>query len=368
MNTRRAALWVLVGLVAVMGADAFVEGFPADWGYDRFITVREGVGGALRGLTVDFDEASAFTARREGTLTGTLGAGRALAVNNEFGSVRLRGLDGVEGGSAQAGPGGPNTVLRYRVTVYARTQEAAEAYLPQVQVRLLPVGSGGDLSVTVQRPRAPAEVRRVKVEIEGTLPADGRVELQNGFGQVVVENVGGPSRVTNRFGPVELFRLRGDWAVEAPFGSVTARGVTGSMTIKGDFGDASVAAVRGDVHVEGNYGQQQLVDIDGDVQVTAGFGDVRIDGARRNVDVDARYGDVTVRLVGPLNHRFDVEARHGRIDAPPGLPGSPPVTRGDSTERWSAVTGDGRYRVRVRAEFGHVDVGVTDAGQAGSAR
>lgn len=169
------------------------------------------------------------------------------------------------------------------------------------------------------------------------MPEGARVDVANAYGTVELRGVGGPSKVANRFGRTALEQVQGDWEVETGYGALEARGVAGSLQVRGDFG------------------RHDIRDVAGDVAVQAAFGDVNIESLRRAADVRIRYGNATIRLAPPLDHRFDVEARFGSVSAR-GQPLREAGTRVSEgpTQRWTALTGQGRYRVEVRAEFGNV--------------
>lgn len=395
MSIRRIALRGLVGAFAVAVLDwratllwAGLGGLRAPWGYQEFIRIngpeaREWFGP----LGADLDERTPH-ASAEGSLEGALNPGQVLTVYNEFGSIRLDGVP-----QRQAG-GGDTVELSARVTVYADTESLARGYLRQVSVRLVPDppngGGGGGLRLEVDRPSQPAGVKRVKVEVSGTMPADARVDLRNAFGPVTVSGVSGPSRVRNSFGPVEVSHVDMSWRIEAKFSKLTVNGVGGDTEVSEDFGSSTIRDVRGDLRIAGDfkshrvsgvegrldarvrygglevdsvgkdaaidasYTDVRVRDVSGDVRVDTRYGDARIEGVRRAVDVNSRYADVTLGFAGGLNHRFDVGARNGRISTQ--ILSLGPVERESGTERLSGIAGGGRYPVRVRTEFGDVEL------------
>ncbi|HEY8426310.1 MAG TPA: hypothetical protein VIK73_09910 [Limnochordales bacterium] len=363
MNPRRIGVWVLAGLLAVA---FFVDQLPVDWGYEQLVTVRGEPAGRLWPAAPG-DVEGLPSASVEGTLSAELPRGGRLAVRNTFGNVRLRGEPAAGGPGADAAATGTVSV-QYRVTVYATTQEAAEAYLSQVRVELRPDGGRqGDLVLSTVRPTAPAEVRRVEVDVDGALPPWARLEVHNAFGVVDARGLDGPSRVDNRFGRTAVTQVRGDWEVQTAYGNVDVSGVAGSLQVRGDFVNSDIRDVEGDVTLRGRYSDHDVRGVGGDVEVEAGFGDVRVEGFRRNVRVDLQYSDVTLRSAPPLDHRFDVEARFGDIVVRiPGLDTPARPTSEGTTQRWTGVSGPGRYQVEVRTNFGDVELGVAE-GEAGGA-
>lgn len=362
MNPRRIGAWALAGLLAVA---LLVDRLPAGWGYEGLVTVR-GEPASRLGPAAWRDVEGLPSASFDGTLSARLARGGRLVVRNAFGDVRLRGEPMAVAQEPDTATTGTVSV-RYRVTVYAVTQQAAETYLSQVRVELRPDGGEqGDLVLSAIRPAEPAEVRRVEVDIDGALPSWARVDVQGASGVVDVQGLDGPSRVDNRYGRTTLGQLRGDWHVQAAYGTVEVTGVAGSLQVTGDFGSSDIRDVEGDVTLRGRYRGHALSGVGGDVAIEAAFGDVRVDGFRRNVQVDSHYANVTLRAAPPLDHRFDVEARFGGIRVGiPGLDASERVTSKGSTQHWSARAGQGRYRVEVRAEFGNVDLGLAEGAADG---
>ncbi|WP_324668790.1 DUF4097 family beta strand repeat-containing protein [Geochorda subterranea] len=365
MNPRRIGAWALAGLLAVA---LLVDRLPAGWGYEGLVTVR-GEPAARLGPATWRDVEGLPSASFDGTLSARLARGGRLVVRNAFGDVRLRGEPTAVGQDPDTATTGTVSV-RYRVTVYAATQQAAETYLSQVRVELRPDGGEqGDLVLSTIRPAEPAEVRRVEVDIDGALPSWARLDVQGAFGVVDVQGLDGPSRVDNRYGRTTLGQLRGDWHVQAAYGTVEVTGVAGSLQVTGDFGSSDVREVEGDVTLQGRYRGHAVSGVGGDVAIEAAFGDVRVDGFRRNVQVDSHYANVTLRAAPPLDHRFDVEARFGNVATRiPGLAQAGTRTSEGPTQRWTAVIGQGRYRVEVRSEFGGVEIGVADGAPGGTVR
>lgn len=374
MKEKRLVLLVLVLVVAFSFFD-FYSGVT--WGYDELVRIR-----GATGNWISFDEGDQslpLQAVQKGEVEGDLTAGQVLKVALPMGEIDLSGVREGESTTAR---------LHYEVRVYGRSKEAAQAHAGNVRLELRPVGGGG-LELVVDEPPRPAGLR-VKVVVQGTLPATARVDLQNGYGPVKVVDVNGPSVVRNEYGPTELGRLAGDWEVEADYSALWVDGVGGNLEVRGDYDEADirhvggnltirsdykdilVADVRGNLNVRGDYGSLEfedvvgsvILDVDykevegdtigGDVTANSSYGDLRLSGLRRNVEIATKYADVNLEFAEPLNHRFDLHSRYGSINDGLDVTGERPADRFE--EAREGVTGQGQYRVNVETEYGDVRV------------
>lgn len=381
MNEKRLVLLVLALVVLVSFLDSsLIHSFGGVtwWGYDEFVRIKDAAVN-LMGIG-EGDGSPPLQAVQKGELKGSLAPGQVLKASLSMGEIHLSGVK--EGQESQAG----TARLQYEVRVYGQSKEAAQEHADQIKVALQPLAGGG-LELVVNEPPRPNELR-VKVVVQGTLPATCRVDLQNGYGPVKVSDLSGPSVVRNEYGPTELGRLVGDWTVEADYSVLLVDGVGGNLEVRGDFGgadlrhvggkltirsdykDMQVADVRGDMDVRGDYGSLGFEDVGGsvtldvnykdvdgdgvggDLAANSAYGDLRFTGLRRNVEIETRFADVSLEFAEPLNHRFDLRSRYGSINDGLGVSKVRPAGRFE--EAREGVAGQGRYRVTVSTEYGHI--------------
>ena len=116
--------------------------------------------------------------------------------------------------------------------------------------------------------------RRVSFELDVTLevPVGTPLKLENRYGDITVEDIGGPADVNNTSGAVEIFGAVGDVAVENRYGDVTAIGIEGDLLLNVTSGALRIELVAGDADVTNSYGDVELKKVDGAavVKVTSG--------------------------------------------------------------------------------------------------
>lgn len=115
----------------------------------------------------------------------------------------------------------------------------------------------------------------------------GELEIEDGSGDIELEDIGGIVRIDDGSGGVTVTRVQGDVTVDDGSGEVTIREITGSVTIDDGSGEISVANVSGDVRIpDDGSGDVDVRDVEGDLIVgDKGGGDVRFSAVRGRVDV-----------------------------------------------------------------------------------
>lgn len=114
----------------------------------------------------------------------------------------------------------------------------------------------------------------------------GPLEIGDGSGEVVVEDVAGPVRIDDGSGEIRLADIRGDVEIDDNSGGIELRGIQGSVTLTDGSGEIRVENVTGSVLVRRDgSGGIRVADVRGDFVVERdGTGGVR----HRNVGGQVR--------------------------------------------------------------------------------
>lgn len=144
---------------------------------------------------------------------------------------------------------------------------------------------------------------RLDLTIE--VPAGMRVDVDDGSGSIIV-------------------RGTGDLTIDDGSGEIEVEDIAGSVRIEDGSGSVRLRGVRGEVRIDDGSGGVHLADITGDVSIDDGSGSIDIDGVEGNVRIPDDgtggvmvrnvSGDLTVRDKGNGSVRYaDVR---GRVDVP----------------------------------------------------
>src|SRR5688572_25252493 len=181
---------------------------------------------------------------------------------------------------------------RLELAASGGSEAGARAFLQQVDLEVLRDGGDG---VIVRSLFPPKESKPGDVSFAATLtvwlPEQASLELENGYGDVLVDGRGADVKVVNKFGAVEVRRVRDVTPSEKP-GPRPPR-----VTVENQFAAIVVADVAGDVvMIKGKSTPITVERAGGHVQAHTSGGLVRIDGAG-SVDVVNSLKPVDVRNV-----------------------------------------------------------------------
>ena len=146
--------------------------------------------------------------------------------------------------------------------------------------------SGPALDLTVTVPD------NIAVEVEdssGELRVTGTaaLDLDDGSGQIEIQDIGGALRVRDGSGSLEIQNVRGDVTIEDGSGEIDVRDVTGSVTLRDGSGSITARGVGGSVIVERDgSGGIRVVDVGGDLTVNSRKRGVSYSGVKGRVRVE----------------------------------------------------------------------------------
>jgi len=130
---------------------------------------------------------------------------------------------------------------------------------------------------------------RVTVNLTVTVPAKINLDIDDGSGLILVENI------------------QGDLRVDDGSGETTIREVTGDVWIDDGSGELEISNIGGDVDIDDGSGEISIRKIGGNVTVDDGSGSININDVKKNVTIlDDGSGSVNISNVqGKIIRRDD---------------------------------------------------------------
>lgn len=330
--------------------------------------------------------------------------GQPLRASVDCGTIRVRSTSGA---SAQV-------VARLRA--FGEDKEASEKRLAQMSLELGPNSVAGhenqDHSLKFFQFGGGEEI-----DLEITLPAGARLEVQSGSGDVTIQGPFGDTRAASDYGDVEASGIRGALILKSSSGNIRAEGIQGpSVSVETSYGDVELQAIgssRVDAHtssgdisasrvkaesvrLSSDYGDLAVRELEGDLESSTSSGEIAITGAggacRAHSDygdvsaagvfrglslssssgsvhgralpgsalgggweLDSAYGDVALQLPAGLGFELDASTDYGEVQAD--LPGVLGGSKGDETHRLHGAVGGGGPRLRLHSGSGDVEIG-----------
>jgi hypothetical protein len=135
-----------------------------------------------------------------------------------------------------------------------------------------------------------AEIRNPNGSVLATDIA-GSLDVENGYGDVEVENVGADCSIDSHNCLVTVSKVEGNAHITHRYGKVHLEDIGQSATVKGSNAEVFEQNITGSTDIRTSYRKVELNSV-GPVKVDARNSRIEIDGAHGTVDLKARYGKV----------------------------------------------------------------------------
>jgi hypothetical protein len=241
------------------------------------------------------------TATRNFEKTLTLGASQTLSLESKFGEVRIHGVSGRE--------------AKFTATIRAQAGSQGEADKDVGEIKIEVSEDAAGIKVRTVYPEDHLVLRIHKgssysVDYDISIPADAKLWVRSGFGNLEVNGVQGWADIENGHGQLTS-RDSGSTKLVNSFGSVEATGATGNVWIVNNNGSVQVSAVRGALDVKDRFAAITVSNIQGPATISGGNGAVELTDAGDST-VNNSFGAVNARNI---HGSLTVNSNNGQIDA-----------------------------------------------------
>jgi hypothetical protein len=276
-------------------------------------------------------------------------------------------------------------------TYRAREREYGEGLLKEAEILF---NRHGDRLVVERKKEKDLGITRlskgyVSIDIAVGLPADIRLEVDTGSGDVEIADRSAPVKVDTGSGDVrmgeassglEVSTGSGDMIVEAArqsvnlsagSGDITVGGVggkaelhtgSGDVTVRKLTGEAEVSTGSGDVEISNSSGSVKAVTGSGDIEMShhsgstdlntsSGDVDLGIDGGDGDIGVKTSSGEVDIVVYGGDAYEVEIATSSGSISSR-----LPLTVRDASRRKLSGHYGSGGFNLRVTTSSGGVSI------------
>jgi len=214
---------------------------------------------------------------------------------------------------------GPGTDDRIHVTAklefWSNVDEWNERVEREFDVALRELSDRIDVTVTMPDfdPDGRRKVKtRYEVKLAVTLPRSTPLDIENRYGEVTVEGVGGPARIVNNSGRIRFVDGKGEVELNGRYGSIHARDIVGDLRAETTSGEIVVERVSGDATVATQYASVSVSEVGGRLDATASSGGVEASDVEGDAEITNSYANVTVERIGG---RLVVTTKSGGIIA-----------------------------------------------------
>lgn len=214
-----------------------------------------------------------------------------LSVKNKFGKVHCENWD-------------KNSIsIEVTITVQASNQEKANKYFEKIKVDIT-----GSISLVTAVTSMEDNVfgkgsNEFSIDYMINMPRSVNVDLNNKFGDIILAEVGGTSKINLGYGTIDVKKLTGSAStidIEFSDGYI---GYIKSADLDLKYSDLKIDEI-GDMTAESKFSELNIGKIDV-LTLESGYDEDYI-GSVRNIDVEADFSDVEIRMVEQtLTANFD---------------------------------------------------------------
>ncbi len=214
-----------------------------------------------------------------------------LTVKNKFGKVHCENWD-------------KNSIsIEVTITVQASNQEKANKYFEKIKNDITGTNSLVTAITSMEDNLFDKGNNELSVDYMIYMPATVNVELNNKFGDIIVSEIGGTSKINLGYGTIDIKKLSGSTnALDIEF-SDGYIGYIKSANLDLKYSELKVDEIA-DMNAESKFSELNIGKIDV-LTIETGYDDDFI-GSVRNIDVEADFSDVEIRnLEQTLTANFD---------------------------------------------------------------
>jgi hypothetical protein len=221
-----------------------------------------------------------FAFESEKTFTLPADGLKALRIDCGAGKLEVAGADGLD-----------RIEVRAVIKADGESQSKMEGFLKDhVRLSLEKRGDRAVLIANIERHWGLFMGDGAWIDLTVRIPKNLALEIDDGSGDIVVEDVAADVFIDDSSGDIRLARLGGRLEIDDGSGDIDVRDIVGDIGIDDGSGDIEVLKVGGSVKVDDGSGDITIDGVGGDVLIEdAGSGDVRIDNVKGRVirhDID----------------------------------------------------------------------------------
>lgn len=139
----------------------------------------------------------------------------------------------------------------------------------------------------------------------------GLLQIENQYESVLVRNHRGNVKVSNRRGSVRVEQVQGNLDAATDYESISAKGIDGEARARNHFGSVRLEKVSGEAVVDGSGTRVIVTEVGKAVRVKNSHKRVSVENLQDSLQLDTSYSEVRlVRIDGPVS----LTASHSRVD------------------------------------------------------
>jgi hypothetical protein len=205
-----------------------------------------------------------------------------LSVKNKFGKIHCENWE-------------KNSIsVDVTITVHASSQEKANKYLEKIKVDISGTSSLVTAVTSMEDNIFNKGSNELSIDYKISMPKTINAELTNKFGDIIVAEIGGNSKIDLGYGNFDIKRLSGstnDLNIQFSDGYI---GYIKSANLDLKYSELNVDEIV-DMIAESKFSELNISKIDV-LTIESGYDDDFV-GSVRNIDIDAEFSDVEIRSV-----------------------------------------------------------------------
>lgn len=243
---------------------------------------------------------------------------KMLSVENIYGDVEIKNTDG------------DKIIITAEILIQNNDEDYAEEISNKVieideNSRSIEIKSKADVyhksnsigdvrtSLTIQVPAS------IKIEIENKYgdvsveDIDSDVQIDNSYGKIEVKNIKGEIDIDNGYGGVDVSDIIGEVSIINKHGEIDIKGIDGNLTLKNSYGHVNTVDIKGNLEIENSHNRVYVDSVEGNVDITNKYANIDIKDVNKQINIRNRNANISVRADKEIEGNVDIVNEHGDI-------------------------------------------------------
>ena len=197
-----------------------------------------------------------------------------LEIDCGSGFLKVRGREGLREIKVEA-----------EIVLEGKSEKSAEAFLKKyLKLSLEKKGSRAVLTSGFESYRSLFSFTNKVVNLTVSLPKDMNLDVDDGSGSIIIENIAGDVNVDDGSGSMDIMNIGGNLDVDDGSGQIDVEGVSGDVSVDDGSGSMTIRNIEGSVTVRDGSGSITIDGVEKDVYIpSAGSGSVRVNNVKGKV-------------------------------------------------------------------------------------
>lgn len=207
--------------------------------------------------------------------------------------------------------------------------------------------------IIVENIKKSVEINNQHGNIE-VMNINGTIKLKNSFGNTVVDSIGESVEVDSKHGEVLVKNVESNTKILNKFGRIEAKDIGGNLNIENEHGDIKVENIKGDLYTYDKFGNIEVDNANKFIKIISNNGNISYkthEVIEKGVEIENEFGNIDISIPSNQKGSFNIMAELGEIKNRLGLK----VTEGITDQSINGSIGNSDVKFYIRSKNGNIN-------------